>query len=353
MTLEPTARRFPLNTLAIAFGLAGLANVWAAATTALHLFPLVVVVTWLVAATAWVWLIVAHLYRGRRSPSTLLSQLRDPIQGPIAALVPIVGTLLAAALRVVWVDASTVLVIFFVGLTGIFAAWLLSMWLRGGFNVDSVHGGYFLPTVAGGYISAIAASEVGLHSIAVGAFAVGTFFWAVMFVLIAARLMFRPPLPAPLVPTMAIFVAPPAVAGTAWSLIVGTSDGVAVALAGVTVLMLLVQLSLIPFYRLLPFSLGFWSFTFSFAAVAADAIGWFERLHPWGWQALVVAFTTVITALVAGIAAKSIQLWYRQRPLNIGAVTSPRPLNRELPIPAAEVAASIAPAMTPQRGEVT
>ena len=43
-------------------------------------------------------------------------------------------------------------------------------------------------------------------------FGVGVFFWGVMTGLLLIRLSFRPALPDPLVPTMAILVAPPAVA---------------------------------------------------------------------------------------------------------------------------------------------
>ncbi|MBF4571890.1 hypothetical protein ITJ64_05115 [Herbiconiux sp. VKM Ac-1786] len=352
MTLKRTTTRFPLNTLAIAFGLAGLANVWTAATAALNLTPVFAVIAWLLALAAWVWLIVAHLDRGRRSTSTLRSQLRDPIQGPIAALVPVVGMLLAAALRVVWLDTARILVVVFICLTAAFAAWLLSTWLRGGLEIDAVHGGYFLPTVAGGFIAAITAAEVGLPAVAVGAFAVGAFFWAVMFALIGARLMFRPPLPTPLVPTLAIFVAPPAVAGTAWYSIVGATDPIAVGLAGLTILMLLVQLSLIPFYRRLPFSLGFWSFTFPFAAVAADGIGWLARLHPWGWPVPVIVSTAIITALVAAIAIKSIRLRFPEHHPTDTPAVAPAPTGSSMPSLAVDVAASTRLAVMPQREQI-
>ena len=51
--MPPT--RFPLNTLAIGFGLTGLAEVWTEATPALP--RAVPQAFWAVAAIAWVWLI--------------------------------------------------------------------------------------------------------------------------------------------------------------------------------------------------------------------------------------------------------------------------------------------------------
>lgn len=304
--------RIPLNTLAIAFGLVGLADVWTSATSALRLPSGIADAFWVVAAIAWIWLLVAHTRRGNTSAGTLTDQLRHPLQGPIAALAPIVGMLLGADLYSFSPLAGQIVVVAFMAVTGLFAAWLISTWLGGGLEMESLHGGYFLPTVAGGFIAATAAAEVGLTTLAVGAFAVGAFFWVVMFALITARLMFRPALPAPLVPTLAIFVAPPAVAGTAWFLIAPTPGPVDYALTGIAVLMLLVQLALVPRYRKLPFSLGFWSFTFPFAAVAGYAIGWLDILRPTGWQILIIAVVAGVSALIVGIALKSLQLLTRR-----------------------------------------
>lgn len=319
MNEAPAVTRIPMNTLAIAFGLVGLADAWTATSVALDLPSRIDDVFWVIAGIAWLWLLVAHTHRGSGSSDTLISQLRSHLQGPIAALAPITGMLLGAELYRFFPLAGQIVVVVFMTATAGFAGWLISTWFGATFDLDSLHGGYFLPTVAGGFIAATAAAEVGFTTLAVGAFAVGTFFWIVMFTLIAARLMFRPALPAPLVPTLAIFAAPPAVAGTAWFLIAPAPGPVDYALSGITVLMVAVQLALVPRYRKLPFTLGFWSFTFSFAAVAGYAIGWLDLLRPAGWQVLVVAVVAGITALVAAIAVKSLRL------LDHRAIVAPRP----------------------------
>ena len=85
-SVNPAAKgRIPLNTFAIGFGLAGLAEAWGIAVDSLGLNPLVGDAFWLIATIAWVWLLVAHLTRGIRSGEPLRGQLRHPAQGPIAA----------------------------------------------------------------------------------------------------------------------------------------------------------------------------------------------------------------------------------------------------------------------------
>lgn len=213
--------RIPLNTLAIPFGLAGLAEGWGAAAPALSLSPVVSHVLWGVAAVALVWLLVAHVIRGVRSGKPLGGQLRHPAQGPIAALVPITAMLIASDLATVSLVAGRVLFLLSVTAAAVFAGWLIGSWLEGRLALESVHGGYLLPTVAAGLVGADAAAKMGYVALGWGLFGVGASFSVVMTTILIVRLAFRPSLPDPLLPTMAILVAPPAVAGLAWFSLVG------------------------------------------------------------------------------------------------------------------------------------
>jgi tellurite resistance protein len=299
--------RIPLNTFAIGFGLVGLAEVWSAAGATLALPTLLVQAFWAIAAVGWLWLIVAHLVRGARSPDTLRSQLRNPTQAPMATLVPTTAMLLAADLRDFVPLAGLILFIVAVVAAALFAGWLIATWLQGGLALESVHGGYLLPTVAAGLVGADAAAHVGLLLLGWALFGVGVFFWAVLTVIVILRLALRPSLPDPLVPTMAILVAPPAVGGIAWFALDGLHAGpVAAMLAGLGVLLLLVQLALIPKYRKLTFSLGFWSFTFSTAAVVAVTVLWVRIADFPGCKPVTVVLLVAVTAFIAAIAARSL-----------------------------------------------
>lgn len=301
--------RIPLNTFAISLGVAGLAELWANATAVLDLPSIVGEIGWVVAGIVWVWMIIAHTVRGAKSPDPLQGQLRHPVQGPIASLIPIVGMLLGANLYPYWAVGGTVLIV--VSLVGVtlFAAWILASWMSSRLELNSIHGGYFLPTVAGGYVASYALATIGTEPLALAFFVAASFFWVILFTLLFARLAFRPSLPDPLVPTMAIMMAPPAVAAAAWFEINGgLPDPVETSLAGLTVIMVLIQLAFLPKYVRLKFSLGFWSFTFPTANVATQAIIWLGIQRPAGWQVVVVAIVVAVTALIVAIAVKSLIL---------------------------------------------
>lgn len=307
---RPTSR-IPLNTLAVPFGLAGFAETWSAAAPVLRLPTFLPQVFWVLAAVVWLWLLGAHAVRGVRvrTHERLVDQLRHPAQGPLAALVPASAMLLGVDLARVWPTGGTVVVLVGVAVAAGFAAWLLATWFEGRLLLESVHGGYLLPTVAAALVGSIATHEVGVTWLSWACFGVGVFFWGVMTGLLLLRLAFRPTLPGPLVPTMAILVAPPAVATV--SVFALTDDAVTLpvqAITGLGVLLLLVQFALLPRYVRLPFSLGFWSFVFPSAAVATAAIVWFRVLDlPAAWIPTLVVLT-LLCLLVAVVGARSIGL---------------------------------------------
>lgn len=301
--------RIPLNTFAVGFGIAGLGEVWQAACTAYGWPTIVCLLFWLPAAVAWVWLIVAHLVRGAASSESLGSQLRHPAQGPIAALVPVTGMLLSAEIALIYWPAGVALYFVMLAAATLFAGWILAFWLRGGLDIDAVHGGYLLPTVAAGLVGAAVAGRLGFELLGWALFGVGAFFATIMTLLVVARLAFRPGLPDPLVPTIAILLAPPGVAGLAWFDLSGEHLNVGAAIiAALGVLLLVVQLALVPRYRKLAFSLGFWSFSFPTAALVAFAMTMVHLLAFPGWQLVDAVLLAVVTAGIGWIGAKSLVL---------------------------------------------
>src|ERR1700735_152475 len=99
--------------------------------------------------------------------------------------------------------------------------------MTGGIEPDSVHPGYFLPTAAGGLIGANAAAQVHLHALAEATFGIGGIFWVLLGSTILTRRFSRPALPSALVPTMAIELGVPAVAGSAYFAVAGRTVSLA------------------------------------------------------------------------------------------------------------------------------
>src|SRR5271154_1082937 len=314
MEQDQSPRRFPgprvpPNLFGIALGIAGLTLAWQAAVPVLGIPRAVPDALDVLDAVVWLVLVGAYLAQG---PRIILADLRDPVLSPFVSASALTAMLLSAALAKEAFAAGRVLVIVFLAVTIGIGGWLQGQWMTGGIEPDSVHPGYFLPTAAGGLIGANAAAQVHLHALAEASFGIGVICWVLLGSTILNRLFTRPALPSPLVPTMAIELGIPAVAGTAYFAVAGrTVSFMACALGGYAVLMALVQVRLIPVYRKLSFTPGFWSFTFSYAAAAADALVWLAIKKPPGATGYGIAVIALLTAFVSWIAFRTVVLAVR------------------------------------------
>jgi len=298
--------RVPPNLFAIALGVAGLAQAWHAAVPVLGAPQAVPDALNILGAALWLVLVGAYLAQG---PRIVLADLRDPVLSPFVSASALTAMLLAAALARGAPAAGRVLVVVSLTVTIAIGGWLTGEWMSGGIEPDSVHPGYFLPTAAGGLIGASAAAQVHLHALAAASFGIGVLCWVMLGSVILNRLVTRRALPSALVPTMAIELGIPAVAGLAYFAVAGRAVSlVACALGGYTILMAVVQVRLIPVYRRLSFTPGSWSFAFAYAAAAADALVWLAITKPPAATGYAIAVIALLTALVSWIAVRTMGL---------------------------------------------
>ena len=302
------------NMFGISYGLAGLALCWRYAAM-LGLVPASVAdALFALAAAAWLVLIAGYLCEVPGRPGGWRRELTDPVLAPFVSLVPIVGMLLGIGLMPHAPAAGRWLFGVFAVVAVVLAGWMTGQWIAGDLDLDRLHPGYVLPAVAGGLIAAIGAAQAGWTGIAHALMGLGVLSWLLIGSVIMARLLFRPRLPAALTPTLAIDVAPPALAGLAYLAITrGRIDAIAMVLGGFTVLAVIVQLRLVPVYRRLSFGPAFWSFAFPYSAVATFALHWINYGRPAGYSMWALAVLSAITLFIAALVARTAAALARHR----------------------------------------
>jgi tellurite resistance protein len=297
----------PANFYSIAFGLVGLARVWRLAGKLYGLSAGIGDALFLVAAVMFLLFFAALVIKLARAPRAVLADLTHPVLGPFFSLLPITGMLLAVGLEPYAFDTARVLFLGFFVATVLLGGWFTGQWIVAGLDIDQLSPGYFLPTVAGCLLGAEGAARFGLIELGWMSFGIGMISLLVLGPMVLNRLFFHPGLPAALMPTLAIEIAPPVLAGNAYfELTGGRIDLLFVVLAGYAVLMTLVQLRLLPLYLKLTFSAGFWAFTFSFAATAAYALRWLHLGQFAGAVVLGYVVLAAITLFIGGIALRSL-----------------------------------------------
>ncbi|NHC47441.1 SLAC1 family transporter [Motilibacter aurantiacus] len=295
-TAAATTSAVTPNLFGSAFGMAGLALAWEAATPGLGLPRWPTDLLWLLAAGVYAGTLVAYVVdvvRRRR----LRADLDSPVLGPFTSLAAIPAIMLGGALADHAETAGTAIALAAIAVTVGLGGWLTGGWILRPAELAQWHPGYFLPTVAGGLVASAVCAQLGMEPLGRLLLGYGVVCWLVLGSILLLRLFTQPALPSALLPTMAIEVAPPFVASNAWFALNGArSDAVALGLAGYGVLMALVQVRLVAAYRTAPFGPAFWSFSFSYAAVATTALTWLSLEAPSGqrlWQWLVLGVLTL------------------------------------------------------------
>ncbi len=303
---QGTALHLTANLFAVAFGLAGLAQAWSTATQLAGASDWPGNVLWIVAAVTWLVTLAAYL-TNVAAQRRWRTELSDPTFGPFTALIVIVPMLLGVRLAEQARGAGEVIFGCSAVLVVLVGAWITGDWIIGDGAIRLWHPGYYLPTAAGGLLAGGASADLGFTTLSRVLFGLGITSFAVLGPIISLRLYVVPSLPPPLLPTIAIELAPPVVAGSSWFAINGGKvDTAEAVLGGFSILMVLVQLRLIPLYRRAQFGPGFWAFSFPFAAAVTYGVHWLAAEHVRDGTALGYALVGILTAGYALLAARTI-----------------------------------------------
>jgi tellurite resistance protein len=201
----------------------------------------------------------------------------------------------------VWILGATGMVCF---------AWLIvSRWMSDRQQVAHATPAWIIPVV-GVLDVPLALPALGLppmHGLMVFAVAVGLFFAVPLFTLIFSRVLFEPPLPDGLKPSLLILVAPFAVGYSAYTVTVGQNDVFAQALYMLTLFMLAVllgQLRNLPFCC--PFRISWWAVSFPLAASSIAALRFAAAQPGMITDAIALALLALATLVIAALLGRTV-----------------------------------------------
>ena len=257
---------------------------------------------------ALVWLITAIAYLGNVGAQHRWKQeLSDQTLGPFTSLIFIVPVLLSVPLAQQARGAGEVVFGCATALTVLFGAWITGDWIARNGDIRRWHPGYYLPSAAGGLIAGGASAALGFATLSHVLFGLGVGSYLLLGSIIGQRLFVVPELPKPLLPTIAIELAPPVVAADSWFAINGGRvDTTAAVISGFAVLMVLAQLRLIPLYRTAPFGPAYWAFSFPAAAAVTCGLHWLGAERVPGATGLGYALVGLLSAGFLLLAARTV-----------------------------------------------
>lgn len=156
----------------------------------------------------------------------------------------------------------------------LFTLSILSQWMhQERFEIQHSNPAWFIPIV-GNILVPLAGVPLGFEAISWFFFAVGLVFWLPLFAILLNRYFFHTPMPAKLMPTLFILIAPPAVGFLAWMQLTG---GESVDAFGQILYHFALFLTLLLFWQIryfvrLDFGLPWWAYSFPMAAITVASM---------------------------------------------------------------------------------
>ena len=258
---------FPVSWFAMIMGLSGLTIAWSRAE---HVFALDFALSpVLLPATALLFALLTLLYIAKivRYPQDVLAEINHPVKVAFAPTFSIALILLSVAFLRSVPELS--LWLWSAGTTLHLAAtlYVMSSWIHHTrYEIAHLNPAWFIPVVGN-----ILVPVAGIHHASVEIswffFSLGLFFWPVLTAIIFYRLIFHGSLPDRFMPTLFIFIAPPAVGFISYYNLTGGIDAFAHVLYGTALFFTLLVFVQIRLFLRLKFFLSWWAYSFPLAAV--------------------------------------------------------------------------------------
>lgn len=303
---EDRLSHFPVSFFAVVMGLAGLTIAAFRLEAALSLSHGGSLVLFWLAGAVYAAIAAVYLAKAVTRPAALAAEWAHPVRISFFPAMSIGLILLSiAALRVapalslpLWLVGS--------GLHLVFTVLVMTAWINHArYQIVHLNPAWFIPVV-GNILVPIAGISHAPADVSWFFFAIGLLFWLVLLTVVVNRLIFHNPLPARLMPTLFILIAPPAVGFLSWTMLVGGVDPFGRLLffaADFFFLLLLPQLAML---ARLPFTLSWWAYSFPLAALTIAQFTMAEHGGGAFYRACGYGLFGVLALLILGLAARTL-----------------------------------------------
>lgn len=309
-----SVQHLPVNLFGAVMGLSGLSLAWRGASKVFGTSPAIADVIGVVAVITFVALAIGYLAKWRLYPAAVKAEFNHPVAGNFFGTITIAILLLSSVVgvysetlgQVVWTIGSVLTI----ALTYVIASRLF----RGKGDPTHVGPAWLIPgvatldiAVAGGTMPMAWAPEVNLFAVSVGAVMA-----LVFFVMIFSRLVHHDPLPAGMVPSLIILIAPFEVGFLAYVNVTQHVDMFA-ALLFYFGLFLFVVLAAKVFRRSVPFAASWWAISFPMAALSNAALKYAHHADTGMLHIVAAVILALLTLAIAVLFVRTLHRLFTHR----------------------------------------
>ena len=183
--------------------------------------------------------------------------------------------------------------------------YVVSFWIRHNFEITHTNPAWFIPIV-GNVLEPIVGVDFMQKEVSLYFFSIGIFFWFVLGTIIFYRIIFHHQLAQKFMPTLFIFIAPPAVGFVAYMRIFGAFDFTAMFLLNMALFFTVLLFFMGKSFLGLKFFISWWAFTFPLDAVSIAFMSAYQITSSVIYMTLGLLLLAIASLVVGYVAATTI-----------------------------------------------
>jgi tellurite resistance protein len=300
-------RYFPISLFSATMGWSGLALAFYSAYDLLSLPASVYQSLFAITLVFFGLLTLGYLAKTIKHPQAVKAEFNHPIAVHFFPTVSISLLLISLLLKDIQPQSGEI--IWFIGaaLQLVLTIIIINRWIyQPNWEPSQANPTWFLPVV-GNVVAPLGAMLYGYHELGWFFFSIGVSFWLVIKAILVYRLIFQPFLQPPLIPTLFIFIAPPAMAFLAYvSLNDHKLDAFAHILYYAALFITLWLFSQGKRFISLPFMVSWWAYTFPLAAMTNASFVMYELTMNKAFGYLASVFIALLAALIVHLTLRTL-----------------------------------------------
>ena len=290
---------------AIVMGLSGLSIAYQKAAQLFHLPTLIPAFLALLTSLVFVAIVSTYLLKFLKYPQQVKAELNHPVRINFFAAFPISLLLLSVMFHDIHIQVATVLWWIGMVLQGYLTFYTISYWINRNLEIQFSNPAWFIPIV-GNVLVPVGGIDIVNHNFLMYFFSVGMLFWIILSTIIINRIIFHHLLASKFMPTLFIFIAPPAVGTIAYVKLTGEFDLFASFLFNIGLFFTLLLIFMYKNFIKLEFFISWWAFTFPLTAMTiASILAYHETGSVFCYYAA-SGLLTLATLVVSFVAYKTV-----------------------------------------------
>ncbi len=305
MKTSARLENFPIMMFAIVMGMSGLTIAYQKGAQLFHFSHLIPNVLAALTSMIFVAIALTYLVKFIKYPQQVKEEFNHPVRINFFAAISI--SLLLLSVMYHPINHQIFVSLWWVGM--VLQAYLtlrtISFWINRNLEIQFSNPAWFIPIV-GNVLVPVAGVEIVNRDFLMYFFAVGIFFWIILLTIILNRIIFHHVMAQKFMPTLFIFIAPPAVGTISYVKLTGSFDLFASFLFNIGLFFTLLLLFMYKNFIKLEFFISWWAFTFPLTAMTIAAILAYHQTGAAFCYYAAMGLLALATCVVAFVAYKTL-----------------------------------------------